>query len=75
MEGLFVIIINCMCSLYIFPFTFVFFFVCLIYCIDILNDETTRKYLQSVKRLITFCQYKYPVDPSHSVEWNAFNNW
>ena len=42
---------------------------------DIFNDETTRKYLQSVKRLITYCQYKYPVDPSHSVEWNAFNNW
>ena len=37
----------------------------------ILNDETTRKYLQSVKRLITFAQATYPTDPSHSVEWGG----
>lgn len=28
--------------------------------VDVLNDETTRKWLQSVKRLMTFCQHKYP---------------
>jgi pre-mRNA-splicing factor 18 len=28
----------------------------------IMNDETTRKYLQYVKRLITFCQRKYPTE-------------
>jgi len=30
----------------------------------IMNDETTRKYLQSVKRLMTFCQRRYPALPS-----------
>mmetsp|Transcript_45162 Transcript_45162/g.104649 ORF Transcript_45162/g.104649 Transcript_45162/m.104649 type:complete len:473 (+) Transcript_45162:112-1530(+) len=29
-----------------------------------LDDETTRKYVQMVKRLITFCEGKWPVDPS-----------
>eukprot|EP01103_Thecamoeba_quadrilineata_P004790 TRINITY_DN1463_c0_g2_i1.p1 TRINITY_DN1463_c0_g2~~TRINITY_DN1463_c0_g2_i1.p1 ORF type:complete len:332 (-),score=71.30 TRINITY_DN1463_c0_g2_i1:277-1272(-) len=33
----------------------------------ILNDEVTRKYIQSIKRLMTFCQTKYPTDPSKSV--------
>jgi len=33
----------------------------------ILNDEVTRKYIQSIKRLMTFCQMKYPTDPSKSV--------
>lgn len=28
--------------------------------IDVLNDEATRKWLQSVKRLMTFCQTRYP---------------
>ena len=37
----------------------------------IMNDETTRKYLQSVKRLVTFCQRRYPTDPSKSVEFNS----
>ena len=27
---------------------------------DIMNDEVTRKYLQSIKRLATFCQTRYP---------------
>jgi pre-mRNA-splicing factor 18 len=27
---------------------------------DVLNDETQRKYIQSVKRLITYCQDHYP---------------
>ncbi|KAG2546629.1 pre-mRNA-splicing factor 18-like [Panicum virgatum] len=40
----------------------------------IMNDETTRKYLQSVKRLITFCQRKYPTEPSRSVEFNSLAN-
>ncbi|CAG8639581.1 4979_t:CDS:2 [Rhizophagus irregularis] len=26
----------------------------------VLNDETTRKWIQSIKRLMTFCQSKYP---------------
>lgn len=33
----------------------------------ILNDEQQRKYIQSVKRLMTFAQSKYPTDPSKSV--------
>jgi len=26
----------------------------------VLNDESTRKWIQSIKRLMTFCQSKYP---------------
>ena len=26
----------------------------------VLNDETTRKWIQSIERLMTFCQTKYP---------------
>jgi len=37
----------------------------------IMNDEATRKYLQGIKRLMTFAQRKYPTDPSRSVEFNA----
>eukprot|EP00741_Cyanophora_paradoxa_P011181 tig00020554_g10801.t1 len=33
----------------------------------VLNDETQRKYIQSVKRVMTFVQKKYPADPSRSV--------
>ena len=33
----------------------------------VLNNETSRKYLQSVKRLITQCQKFYPTDPSKSM--------
>ncbi|MNE96949.1 Prp18 domain protein [compost metagenome] len=33
----------------------------------ILNDEQQRKYIQSIKRMITFCQKKYPTDPSRMV--------
>ncbi|PKA49863.1 hypothetical protein AXF42_Ash004405 [Apostasia shenzhenica] len=40
----------------------------------IMNDETTRKYLQSVKRLMTFCQRKCPALPSKSVEFNSLAN-
>lgn len=37
----------------------------------VLNDETQRKYIQGLKRLMTFCQKKFPADPSKSVEYNA----
>lgn len=40
----------------------------------IMNDETTRKYLQSVKRLMTFCQRRYPAMPSKAVEFNSLAN-
>eukprot|EP00008_Paramoeba_atlantica_P000696 CAMPEP_0201501516 /NCGR_PEP_ID=MMETSP0151_2-20130828/83629_1 /ASSEMBLY_ACC=CAM_ASM_000257 /TAXON_ID=200890 /ORGANISM="Paramoeba atlantica, Strain 621/1 / CCAP 1560/9" /LENGTH=326 /DNA_ID=CAMNT_0047895023 /DNA_START=79 /DNA_END=1059 /DNA_ORIENTATION=+ len=33
----------------------------------VLNDEVQRKYIQSMKRLMTFCQEKYPTDPSKCV--------
>ena len=35
----------------------------------VLNDETQRKYIQAVKRLMTACQKQYPTDPSRSVEY------
>lgn len=40
----------------------------------IMNDETTRKYLQSIKRLLTFCQRRYPTLPSKAVEFNSLAN-
>ncbi|CAM6103446.1 unnamed protein product [Calypogeia fissa] len=40
----------------------------------IMNDETTRKYLQSIKRLMTLCQRRYPLMPSKSVEFNSLAN-
>ncbi|ERN06338.1 hypothetical protein AMTRI_Chr06g191510 [Amborella trichopoda] len=40
----------------------------------IMNDETTRKYLQSVKRLMTLCQRRYPSMPSKAVEFNSLAN-
>ncbi|PSS06402.1 Pre-mRNA-splicing factor 18 like [Actinidia chinensis var. chinensis] len=40
----------------------------------IMNDETTRKYLQSIKRLMTFCQRRYPTMPSKAVEFNSLAN-
>jgi len=33
----------------------------------VLNDETTRKYIQAVKRLVTYHQHKYPTHPSKMV--------
>lgn len=39
-----------------------------------MNDETTRKYLQSVKRLMTLCQRLYPTMPSKAVEFNSLAN-
>uniref|UniRef100_A0A7S3PGW5 Pre-mRNA-splicing factor 18 n=1 Tax=Aplanochytrium stocchinoi TaxID=215587 RepID=A0A7S3PGW5_9STRA len=33
----------------------------------VMNDEEQRKYITSLKRLMTFCQRKYPTDPSKCV--------
>lgn len=35
----------------------------------VMNDETTRKYIHAVKRLMTKCQAYFPSDPSKSVEF------
>ncbi|KAK9829564.1 hypothetical protein WJX72_006515 [[Myrmecia] bisecta] len=40
----------------------------------IMNDEATRKYLQALKRLLTFMQRAYPTDPSRSVDFDAFHD-
>lgn len=37
----------------------------------VLNDETQRKYIQGLKRLITRCQKFFPANPSKCVEYNA----
>lgn len=39
----------------------------------VMNDETQRKYIQALKRLMTKCQEYYPTDPSRCVEYAAFN--
>lgn len=39
----------------------------------VLNDETQRKYIQAVKRLISKCQQYYPTDPSRCVEYGIKN--
>jgi len=33
----------------------------------VLNDETQRKYIQAIKRIMTWAQHKYPNDPSKCV--------
>jgi len=33
----------------------------------VLNDETQRKYIQAMKRLMSFCQHKYPGVDSKNV--------
>ncbi len=33
----------------------------------VLNDETQRKFIQAMKRLMTFCQKKFSTDPSKMV--------
>lgn len=38
----------------------------------VLNDETQRKYIQALKRLMTKCQQFFPTDPSRCVEYAAF---
>lgn len=35
----------------------------------VLNDETQRKYIQALKRLMTRCQHFFPTDPSRCVEY------
>ncbi|XP_022103920.1 pre-mRNA-splicing factor 18-like [Acanthaster planci] len=35
----------------------------------VLNDETQRKFIQALKRLMTQCQRHFPTDPSKSVEY------
>jgi len=35
----------------------------------VLNDETQRKYIQGLKRLMTRCQSYHPTDPSKSVDF------
>lgn len=37
----------------------------------VLNDETQRKYIQGLKRLMTICQKHFPTVPSKCVEYNA----
>ncbi|KAF5270404.1 hypothetical protein FQR65_LT05592 [Abscondita terminalis] len=38
----------------------------------VMNDETQRKYIQAIKRLMTKCQEYFPTDPSRCVEYQAF---
>ncbi|XP_050308552.1 pre-mRNA-splicing factor 18 [Anthonomus grandis grandis] len=38
----------------------------------VMNDETQRKYIQGLKRLMTKCQEYFPTDPSRCVEYGAF---
>jgi hypothetical protein len=40
----------------------------------IMNDEATRKFIQALKRLMTFCQRRYPTDPSRSVDFDAYTD-
>ena len=40
----------------------------------IMNDEATRKYLQAMKRVLTFVQRVHPTDPSRSVDFDAFRD-
>ena len=43
---------------------------------NVMADEQTRKYLQSIKRLITFKQRTEPTDPSQSLDFNSgINGW
>ncbi|XP_034936059.1 pre-mRNA-splicing factor 18 [Chelonus insularis] len=39
----------------------------------VMNDETQRKYIQALKRLMTKCQEYYPTDPSRCVEYSQFH--
>ncbi|XP_060525540.1 pre-mRNA-splicing factor 18 [Cylas formicarius] len=40
----------------------------------VMNDETQRKYIQALKRLMTKCQEYYPTDPSRCVEYQIFHD-
>lgn len=37
----------------------------------IMNDEATRKFIQALKRLMTYVQKRYPTDPSRSVDFDG----
>eukprot|EP00920_Eleutheroschizon_duboscqi_P002615 GHVT01006149.1.p1 GENE.GHVT01006149.1~~GHVT01006149.1.p1 ORF type:complete len:420 (-),score=134.48 GHVT01006149.1:615-1874(-) len=37
----------------------------------VLNDETTRKYIQVFKRLMSYCQTRYPANPSQTVQMST----
>ncbi|NXS28049.1 PRP18 factor, partial [Pomatostomus ruficeps] len=37
----------------------------------VLNDETQRKYIQGLKRLMTICQKHFPTDPLKCMEYNT----
>ncbi|KAF9418593.1 hypothetical protein HW555_004641 [Spodoptera exigua] len=37
----------------------------------VMNDETQRKYIQALKRLMTKCQEYFPTDPSRCVEYTT----
>lgn len=37
----------------------------------VLNDETKRKYIQALKRVMTYCQSRWTTDPSKSMEFKA----
>lgn len=39
-----------------------------------MNDEATRKWIQGLKRLTTFCQRRYPTDPSRSMDFDGHAN-
>ncbi|PVD25218.1 hypothetical protein C0Q70_15716 [Pomacea canaliculata] len=41
------------------------------YVAHVLNDETQRKYIQAIKRLITQCQKIFPTDPSRSFNYQC----
>jgi len=34
----------------------------------VMNDEAQRKYITSIKRIMTFCQSRYPTDPSKCLQ-------
>lgn len=40
----------------------------------IMNDEASRKFIQALKRLMTFCQRRYPTDPSRCVDFDGAGN-
>ena len=40
----------------------------------VMNNEATRKYLQALKRLLTFMQRAHPTDPSRSVEFDGYKD-
>nr|KAG5708790.1 hypothetical protein BaRGS_031944 [Batillaria attramentaria]KAG5708791.1 hypothetical protein BaRGS_031945 [Batillaria attramentaria]KAG5708794.1 hypothetical protein BaRGS_031948 [Batillaria attramentaria] len=41
------------------------------YVAHVLNDETQRKYIQAVKRLLTQCQKLFPTIPSRSFNYQS----